>query len=146
MFGGRLVRVSCVFLALFAVAFGGCQSIDRWLMGEPQSVSQWHSARELFERQRYPEAAAAFRAWLANYHDKEDVLRPFVLYKLGECHRLTRNYDEAVKVYTKTVALYSKSPHTQVRDLVDLAKLRLGDVTPMTKHGPAAPGGKGQGG
>ncbi len=127
----RLVRVLCVVLLLGMVgAAQGCRGLDRWLAGEPESKRQYNSARGIFNRQRYAEASVAFRAWLADYRDSEDVLRPLVLYKLGECYRLTRDYEHATATYMKLVEMYAKSADAAVQKLVGQAKLRLDDITP----------------
>jgi TolA-binding protein len=128
----RSFRLSLVLAAVAACA--GCGSIARWLEGEPKSIRQWHSARDLFEDERYAQAAVAFRAWLADYHDADDLLRPTVMYKLGECYRLTRDYERAIRTYRRTVQLYADSPHESVRKLVGLARQRLEDILPSTPH------------
>jgi len=129
--------VVCAMLAAFLLC--GCQSISKWLEGEPESHRRYRSANELFEAERYDEAAVAYRAWLADYHDKADVLRPLVVYRLGESCRLRRDYEGAVAAYTTLVKLYSGSADHDVMELVKLAKLRLDDITPKTKPGSAEP-------
>ncbi len=128
----RNVRLLAVFV-LLAVAAAGCRGVRNWLEGEPNSIQEWHSAMELFEDERYEQAGVAFRAWLADYHDSKDVLRPFVIYKLAECHRETRDYERAVRAYEKIIELCSDSPDASVQDLVRLAKLRLDDIRPRTR-------------
>jgi len=146
----RLARIAGA-LALLLAAAGGCRegaqrarTLGNWLEGKPESVHQYYSAKELFERGRYGQAAVAFRAWLADYHDSQDVLRPFVLYQLAECYRCTRDYDRAARAYRKLVGMYAKSPHSDVRDLVEFARLRLDDIGPPVKPPPGGsePGGK----
>ena len=126
-------RWVCLMALAGALAAGGCGSVDRWLAGEPASIREYHSARALFRKEKYADAAVGFRAWLADYRDSGDVLRPQVLYKLGECYRLTRDYDGAVKTYTTLVQLYEASPNAKVKKLVGVTKLRLDDIMPKTK-------------
>lgn len=130
--------VVCVILAVLLLC--GCQSISRWLEGEPESHRRYRSANELFEAERYDEAAVAYRAWLADYNEKADVVRPLVLYRLGESCRLRRDYEGAAAAYTTLVKLYSGSADGDVKELVELAKLRLDDIMPKTKPGSAEPG------
>ncbi len=67
----------CVLMA--AVPLCGCRRISRWLEGEPESHRTYRVANELFEDKNFQEAAVAYRSWLADYHDKQDVMRPFVV-------------------------------------------------------------------
>ncbi len=120
-------------LLLAAMTLGGCQRFVRWLEGEPPSSRAYRTANELFDDERYEEAAVAFRAWIADYHDKQDVMRPFVYYKLGECYRLRRNYERATAAYTTLIKESADSPDEAIKDLVGLARLRLADITPKTR-------------
>ena len=87
-------------------------------------------------------AGVAFRAWLADYHDSQDVLRPFVIYQLAECYRLTRDYAKAVQSYKKILDLYGSTTDPEVKKLVTLAQMRLGDIVPEAerRYGTAEPG------
>lgn len=133
MNGHWTTRPACALLLAAAIACGGCQSITDWLMGEEPSIREWNTARDLFDQERYEEAAVALRAWLADYHDSHDVLRPTVMYKLAECYRVTRDYERAVRTYSTLIEMYSDSPEPQVRELVGLARLQLDDIVPKTK-------------
>ena len=142
----RLEWVAGGLALLLAVAVGGCREssqrvrgLGNWLGGKPESIHQYYSAKELFERGRYGQAAVGFRAWLADYHDSQDVLRPFVLYQLAECYRHTRDYERAARAYKTVVEMYTKSPHSDVRDLVEFARLRLDDIGPAIKPRPGGP-------
>ena len=132
--------VFVALLALVAWSPAGCQGIGDWLQGKSQSVRQYDTARLLFEKEKYGEAAVAFRTWLADYHDKPDVLTPFVLYQYGECCRRTRDYDRAARAYKKLVDAYVASPNASVQDLVTLGKLWLDDILPGGRL-PAETGG-----
>lgn len=129
--------VVCAMLAAFSLC--GCQSISKWLEGEPESYRRYRSANKLLEAERYDEAAVAYRAWIADYNEKADVLRPFVIYRLGESCRLKRDYEGAVAAYMRVVKLYSGSADDDVRETVKLAKLRLDDIMPATRPGRAEP-------
>ena len=130
----RFARFSWIGLFLLAVALGGCSGFVRWLEGEPESIRQFRSAQDLFEKEKYDQAAVAFRAWLADYRDKQDMLRPTVLYKLGECYRITRDYERAIVTYKTFIQLYSDSPHPKVKELLDTAvRPKLDDIMPRTK-------------
>jgi len=122
-------------LGALAVGPAGCGGLTRWLEGKPESRRQYESAEELFEDEDYVQAAVAYRAWLADYHDSEDVLRPFVLYRLGDCYRLVRDYERAVAAYTTIIRMYSDSPDPAVQEVVDLARLQLDDITPKAEPG-----------
>ena len=130
----------CVLMA--AVPLCGCQRITRWLEGEPESHRAYRVANELFEDESFPEAAVAYRAWLADYHDKQDVMRPFVVWRLGESCRKMRDYEGAKAAYTTLIKLYADSTNADVKELVKLAKLQLDDITPETQPAPAKAPGK----
>jgi len=129
-------RAALVFAAGLAMACAGCGAIDDWLLGEPESRRQYLSVRELYEDGRYQEAAVGYRAWLADYHDSQDLLRPFVMYQLGECHRLMRDYGSAAQVYSKLVELYRGTEDPDVLKLVRQAQVRLEDITPRPADPP----------
>jgi TolA-binding protein len=128
-------RTAPAFVCLIALATGagGCRAVQNWLEGEPQSLREYHEAQDLFDDARYREAAVAFRAWLANYRDSDDLVRPAALYKLAECYRMTGNAPKAAETYTKLTELYGSSPDPTVRKLVELARLRLKDIRPPAK-------------
>ena len=122
--------------ALSAAALAGCESFSNWLAGEPPNIREYRVANGLFDDKRYEEAAVAYRAWLADYHDKQDVLQPFVIYKLGECYRVMRDHEAAIAAYTTLIELHAGSPDEKVQDLVGLARLRLDDITPDPRPQP----------
>ena len=132
----RIAFAACA--AVIILACSGCQSIGRWLEGEPKSIQEWRSAERLFNDERYVEAGVAYRAWLADYHDSRDVLRPHVMYKLGETYRLTQNQEQAIATYTTVIQLYAESEHEEVRELVNtVVRPRLDEVRPKTSIEPA---------
>ena len=131
----KLSAVECVFGTLVLVALlavPGCS----WLRPEPESYEEYMVAKRLYDNEDYQQAAVAYRAWLADYHDTQDVARPFVLYQLGECYRQMRNYEPAVTAYTKVVTLHAGSADKSVKDLVALARLRLDDIKPKAGRTP----------
>jgi|GEM_PF-2809802 len=140
MNGHWTTRSACALLLAAAVACGGCRSIADWLMGEEPSIREWNTARDLFDEERYEEAAVALRAWLADYHDSQDVLRPTVMYKLAECYRVTRDYERAVRTYRTLIEMHAGSPEPRIRDLVGLARIQLDDIVPKTKPAREAAG------
>jgi len=137
-----LVRWSLVCALAAVVPLCGCQRISKWLEGEPESHRAYRVANELFEGENFQEAAVAYRAWLADYHDKQDVMRPFVVWRLGESCRKMRDYEGARAAYGTLIKLYAGSTNADVKDLVKLAKLQLDDITPETQPAPAKPPGK----
>ena len=141
----RVVRAAGVPLLALVLASAGCRAVGNWLQGEPQSIRQWEAAEALFQDERYAQAAVAYRAWLADYRDSEDVLRPFVLYRLGESYRFTRDYARATDAYTLLIRTYADSPNPEVKQLVDeVAKPRLDDIKPKTTLGQTATEDPGQ--
>ncbi len=116
------------------VAFSGCKGSEDFFRPVPESRRQYQSARQLYERGLYEQAGVAFRAWLADYHDSQDVLRPFVIYQLAECYRLTRDYAKAVQSYKKILDLYGSTSDPEVKKLVTLAQMRLGDIVPKPER------------
>jgi len=117
-----------------ALSLAGCGSIGEWFRAEPESIRQWRRAEELFEDERYSEAAVAYRSWLADYHDTHDVLQPDVMYKLAECHRLRRDTDSAIRVYKRLIELHGDSPEPKVKELIEtVVKPMLDRITPKTK-------------
>ncbi len=136
------VRWSLVCALMAAVPLCGCQRISKWLEGEPESHRAYRVANELFEDENFQEAAVAYRAWLADYHDKQDVMRPFVVWRLGESCRKMSDYEGAKASYTRLIKLYGERPDADVQDLVKLAKLQLDDITPETQPAPAKLPGK----
>jgi len=127
----RAARVASIGLLILFAAASGCGTVRNWLEGEPESIRQWRTAEELFESEHFARAAVAYRAWLADYRDSEDVLRPFVMYRLGECYRKTRDYERAAEVLTKLVQLHANSPNPYVKELVDkVVKPTIDDIRP----------------
>jgi TolA-binding protein len=128
------IRISIfTMLALVVMlSVSGCS----WLEPEPESYEQYMAAKHLYDNEDYQQAAVAYRAWLADYHDKQDLARPFVLYQLGECNRLMRNYEKAVTAYSKVIELHAGSADKSVKDLVALARLRLDDIKPKAGRTP----------
>lgn len=118
-----------------------------FLEGEPESIRQWRTAEKLFDDEYYLQAAVAYRSWLADYRDEYsdgegDVLRPFVLYRLGRCYQKVKDYDKAVQTYTLLVQKYSDSRNSHVRDLVYQTKLQLDDIRPRPVAVTAPAGAK----
>ncbi len=133
----------CILCALLlAVPLCGCQRVSKWLEGEPEGHRTYRVANELFDGQNFAEAAVAYRAWLADYRDEQDVMRPMVLYRLAESCRKMRDYEGAEASYVRLIKLYGDSPEANVKKLVGLAKLRLDDITPEKPPAPAKPAGK----
>ncbi len=120
-------------LALLVVCCG-CKGTEDFFRPVPESRRQYQSARQLYERGLYEQAGVAFRAWLADYHDSEDVLRPFVIYQLAECYRLTRDYAKAVQSYKKILELYGSAAAPEIKKLVMLAQMRLNDIVPQAER------------
>jgi len=125
-------------LLVCCLAAAGCRTVGDWLAGEPQSLAQYHAAEELFDDDRYLEAAVAYRAWLLDYRDAEDLLRPKVMYKLAECYRLTGDHPRAIRTYRTIREKFARSPHPEVRDLVEkVVEPRLKDLErPPAKKPP----------
>jgi TolA-binding protein len=113
--------------AALAWAASGCS-----LQPTPQSVREYEEAERLFQRRRYEQAAVGFRGWLGDYRDASDVLRPWVMYRLGECYRMTGRADAAAAVYRRLIQLHEQSKESAVRELLDLTRLRLRDVAAST--------------
>jgi len=133
----------CILCALLlAVPLCGCQRVSKWLEGEPEDHRTYRVANELFDDENFVEAAVAYRAWLADYNDKQRLLRPMVIYKLAESCREMRDYEGAEASYTRLIKLYGDWPDADVKKLVGLAKLRLDDITPEKPTAPAKPAGK----
>ena len=132
-----MTRTIAACAALIILSCAGCKSIGNWLEGEPKSVEEWKAAEKLFNDERYVEAGVAYRAWLADYHDSRDVLRPHVMFKLGETYRLTQNQEKAIATYTALIEMYSESEHPAVRELINtVARPRLDEVKPKTSLEP----------
>jgi TolA-binding protein len=125
-------RVLAVLMLVSLMAVSGCS----WLEPEPESYQQYLDAKRLFDGEDYAQAAVAYRAWLADYHDQQDVARPFVLYQLGECYRLMRDYERATTAYTRLVELHAETNEQSVKDLLNLARLRLDDIRPKAGRTP----------
>jgi TolA-binding protein len=130
----------CVVVAVAPLC--GCQRIGKWLEGEPEINRRYRVAGELLDDEKYQEAAVAYRAWLADYHDKQNVMLPMVIYNLGESCRRMRDYEGAMDAYATLIKRFSESADADVKDLVKLAKLRVDDITPETQPAPAKPHGK----
>lgn len=120
----RTIVISALAILIFA------QAASAFTFLQPQSIRDWRQAQKLFDNRRYTEAAITLRAWLADYRDSEDVLRPAVMFKLGECYRLTHDTERAIKVYNTIITMFAESPHKEVRRLVDeVVKPTLKDLT-----------------
>ena len=129
----RLARVASIGLLILVAALPGCGSVRNRLKGDPESIRQWRTAEDLFRSEDFPRAAVAYRAWLADYRDSQDVFRPFAMYRLGQCYCRTRDYERATEVLTKLVELYADSPNPYVKELVDrVVKPTLDDIRPRT--------------
>jgi len=113
-------------------------SLGTLLAGKPESIRQFETAQSLFNRERYAEAGVAFREWLADYRDEQDVLRPFVLYRLADCYRLTRDHERAIRTYAKILELYGSSKDSDIQKIIFWTRYRLADLRPPLR--PKTPG------
>ena len=130
----RTIAACAVFLAL---ACTGCTAIGNWLEGEPKSIQEWRAADKLFNDEHYVEAGVAYRAWMADYHDSRDVLRPLIMYKLGETYRMTGNQEKAITTYTTLIQMYADSKDPDIRELINtVVRPRLDEVKPKTSLEP----------
>jgi len=135
----RIVCLGWMVLIAVALSAGGCKGFVRWLEGEPESVRVYRQAERLFDRHRFTESAVAYRAWLADYRDEQDVLRPFVIYKLAESYRLVRDYDRAVRAYVRLLEMYGSSTDPSVEKIITLPRARLDDIQPQLEVRPFEP-------
>jgi TolA-binding protein len=123
-----MMKLACSLMVCGAAALaaGGCAGLFR---PTPQSVREYRHGEQLFRQGHYEHATVAFRNWLGDYRDESDVLRPWVMYRLGECYRITGKTERAVAVYRTLVDLHAKSGDAAVQELVALTRLRLRDVS-----------------
>ncbi|MFW6158126.1 MAG: tetratricopeptide repeat protein [Planctomycetota bacterium] len=124
----RAHRILWVGAALALLGLAGCQTLERWFEPKPESLRELDNANELLEDERYEQAGAAYRCWLANYGHREDPATSLALFRLGRCYWLMRDYPRAARVFRKIKTWYGDSPDPAVQEAVRAAEVGLADI------------------